>query len=89
MDELQEMHLGLSQQMQQFATERKQISEAITEVQRRISILDEAMSWGPVAAKPYQEPPLEGNFQTVVAENTEMQWVQQLVKLPPPGTWVG
>lgn len=62
MDEMQDMHMGLRQQLQQFEMERQQIGEAIIEVQRRISVLNEAMSWSPVAAEPYQEVPAENEW---------------------------
>ena len=68
MGQIQEMHLGLRQQLQQFEMKRKETGEAIIEIQRRISVLDEAMSWRPVAAEPYQQIP---------AGNTEMQWVNK------------
>ena len=54
MGQMQEMHLSLSQQLHQLATIRKQMGEDIIEIQRRISVLDEAMSWGAVAADPGQ-----------------------------------
>lgn len=51
MGEMQEMHLGLHQQLQQFQMSQQQIAEAITETQRRTSVLEEAMSWSPVVAE--------------------------------------
>jgi len=51
MDDMQEMHLSLRQQLQQFQMRRQQIAEAITETQRRTSVLEEAMSWSPVGAE--------------------------------------
>ena len=77
MDEIQEMHLSLQQQLDQLEAEHHQIGEGILETQRRIGILDEAMSWSPVEVEPYQELPLEDAFQTADAEDTEIQWVNR------------
>lgn len=51
MNRMQEMHLGLRQQLQQLAMIREQKGQDIIEVQRRISVLEEAMSWNAVAAE--------------------------------------
>ena len=55
MHEIQEMRLGLRQQLEQLEMKRRQIDEAIIEFQRRISGLGEAMDWRPVAAESYQQ----------------------------------
>ena len=51
MQEMQEMHLGLRQQLEQLEIERRQIDEAVIEFQRRIS----GLAWRPIAAESYQE----------------------------------
>ena len=66
MDDIQEMHLNLRQQLQRLETTREQIGEAIIEVQRRIGILDEALSWSPIEV--HQELSPEQAFRTVDAE---------------------
>jgi len=54
MQDIQEMHLDLQEQLQQFERKQEQIGEGIIEAQRRISILDEAMSRSPIElAKSY------------------------------------
>ena len=54
MHEIQETHQCLHEQLQQFEMIQAQIGEGITEVQRRIGILDEAMSWSPIEVEPHQ-----------------------------------
>lgn len=44
MQDTQELHLSLHQQLFQLEFEQQQIGEGIIEVERRIGILDEAMS---------------------------------------------
>ena len=77
MDEIQEMHLGLQEELQQFETRQEQIGEGIIEVQRRIGILDEAMSWCPIEVEPCRELLLEDEFLTADAEDTEIEWVNR------------
>lgn len=52
---MQEMHLGLRQQLEQLEMRRRQIDEAVIEFHRRISGLGKATLWRPVAAESYQE----------------------------------
>ena len=62
MQDIQEMHLNLHEQLQQFEREQEQIGEGIIEGQRRIGILDEAMSWSAVEVGSYQVLPQEYGF---------------------------
>jgi len=55
MQDIQEMHLSLHQQLGQLESEQHQIGEGIIEVKRRISILDEAISWSPIEVEAYQK----------------------------------
>ncbi len=48
---MQEMRLGLRQQLEQLEMKRRQIDEAIIEFQRRIS----GLPWRPVTTESYQE----------------------------------
>ena len=57
MQDTQELHLSLHQQLFQLEFEQQQIGEGIIEVERRIGILDEAMSWSPVEVEAYREFP--------------------------------
>ncbi len=77
MQDIQDMHMGLQEELQQFEMRQEQIGEGIIEIQRRIAILDEAMAWSPIEVKPYQEFPLEDGFQTAAAEDTEIEWVNR------------
>ena len=77
MEDIQEMHLGLQDELQQFEMRQKEIGEGITEVERRIGILDEAMAWSPVEVEPSQELLLEDEFQAVDAGDAEIQWVNR------------
>ncbi len=52
---MRKLHQSLDQQLDQLETERDQIAKAIIEVQRRIGILDEVMSW----TFPEEEEPQE------------------------------
>ena len=54
MQDIQDMHQCLHEQMQQFEMMQEQIGEGIIEVQRRTGILDEAMSWSPIEVEPHQ-----------------------------------
>ncbi len=54
MQNIQEMHLCLHEQLQQFEMMQEQIGEGIIEVQRRTGILDEAMSWSPIEVEHHQ-----------------------------------
>ena len=65
MQDMQEMHLSLREELQQFETRQEQIGEGIIAVNRRIGILDEAMSWGPVEGELSQELPQEDEFHTL------------------------
>ena len=77
MQDIQEMHLGLQDELQRFEMRQKEIGEGIIEVNRRIGILDEAMTWSPVEVEPTQELLLEDEFQAVDAEDTEIQWLNR------------
>ena len=44
---MQKLHQSLDQQLGQLETERVQVAESVIEVQRRIDILKEVMSWDP------------------------------------------
>ena len=77
MQDIQEMHLSLHEQLQQFETRQEQIGEGIIEAKRRIGVLDEAMSWSPIEVEPCQELLLGDAFQTADAEDTEIQWVNR------------
>ncbi len=77
MDDIQEMHLGLQDELQRFEMRQEKIGEGIIEVERRIGILDEAMAWSPVEVEPSQELLLEDEFQSVDADDTKIQWVNR------------
>ncbi len=77
MQDIQEIHLGLQDELQQFEMRQKEIGDGIIEVKRRIGILDEAMAWSPVEVEPFQELLLEDEVQAVDAEDTEIQWVNR------------
>ena len=70
MHEIQEMHLGLQQELKQLEMRQEQIGEGIVEAKRRIAILDEAMAWSPIEGEPFPEDA----FPTVEAEDTEIEW---------------
>jgi len=71
MQDIQDMHLGLQEELQGLELKQEQIGEGIIEVQRRIGILNEAMSWSPLEVEPFPED----TFPTVEAEDTEIEWV--------------
>ena len=48
MQDVLEIHLCLQQRLGQLESDRHRVAEGIIEVKRRISILEEAMSWSPV-----------------------------------------
>ena len=77
MNDIQEMHLSLQEQLQQFEMKQEQIGEGIVETQRRIGIVDEAMSWSPIQVEFYQQPPVEDASQTADTEDTEIEWVNR------------
>ena len=49
------LHLGLVQQLAQLETRQCQIGDAIAEVNRRIAVLDEVISWNMPEAESEQE----------------------------------
>lgn len=55
MQDIQELNVNLLQQLDQLEANHRQIGDGIIEVQRRIGILDEAMSWSPVEIGVHQE----------------------------------
>ena len=83
MQDIQENHQCLQGQLQQFEMMQEQMGEVIIEVQRRIGILDEAMCWISIEVEPYQALPLEDAFQTVDAEDTEIQLEVEPQEFPP------
>ncbi len=58
---MRKLHQSLDLKLGQLETERDQIAETIIEVQRRIEVLDEVMSWSVPGEEPEEEPPLEDN----------------------------
>ena len=77
MQEIQDMHLGLQEELQRFELKQEQMSEGIIETKRRIGILDEAMAWSPIEIEPSQELLLEDELQAVDAEEPEIEWVNR------------
>ena len=77
MGDIQEMHLSLQEELQQFEMKQEQIGQGIIEVQRRIGILDEAISWSPIEVEPSQELELGDAFLAADAEDTEIEWVNR------------
>ena len=76
--DIQEMYLGLQEQLQQFERKQEQLGEGIIEAQRRISILDEAMSWSAVEVESYQGLPQEYGFVNgAVGEETDQGLPQE------------
>lgn len=73
MQDFQEMHLGLQEELQKFEMRQEEIGEGIVETKRRIGILDEAMAWSPIEVEPFPEDA----FPTVEAEDTEIEWVNR------------
>ena len=65
---MREMHQSLQQQLHQFETEQEQIAQAIIEVQRRIAMLDEVMSWSVPGLEAQQEFAPEFEYQNGDAE---------------------
>ncbi len=65
---MRKLHLSLHQQLNQFEAEQQQIAEAIIEVQRRIAILDEVMSWSVPGYEAEQEYSHEFEYQNGDAE---------------------
>ncbi len=68
MQDIQDMHLGLQEELQQFERKQEEIGEGIIETKRRIGILDEVMVWAPIEVEPSQEHPLE---------DAEIEWVNR------------
>ena len=58
---MRQLYQSLLEQLQQLETEQERIGEAIIEVQRRIDVLDEVMSWSVPGGEPEEELPLEDN----------------------------
>jgi hypothetical protein len=52
---MQKLHLGLAQQLGQLETRQDQIGDAIAEVNRRIAIIDEVISWSMPEGESQQE----------------------------------
>ena len=77
MQDIQEMHLGLQDELQQFEGRQKEIGKGIIEVKRRIGVLDEAMAWSLVEVESSQELFLEDEFRAADAEDNEIQWVNR------------
>ena len=69
---MQKMHLSLHQQLHQFESEQEQIAQAIIEVQRRIAMLDEVMSWSVPGFEAEQEFSHEFEYQNGDAEMPSM-----------------
>ena len=69
---MRKMHLSLHQQLNQFEAEQQQIADAIIEVQRRIAILDEVMSWSVPSYEAEQEYSHEFEYQNGDAEVPSM-----------------
>ena len=65
---MRKMHLSLHQQLHQFESEQEQIAQAIIEVQRRIVVLDEVMSWSVPGLEAEQEFTHEFEYQNGDAE---------------------
>ncbi len=51
-------HQSLPEQLERLETEQEENAEAITEVRRRIEVLDEVMSWSVTEEEPKEEFPL-------------------------------
>ena len=84
---MRKLHLNLQEQLQSFEMERKEISEAIIEVQKRIKILDDIMSWtlpeqpsdrehgqGKV---PLAEVPLKDESLNGVHQGPDIEWINR------------
>ena len=69
---MRKMHLSLHQQLHQFETEQEQIAQSIIEVQRRIAVLDEVMSWSVPGLEAEQEFTREFEYQNGDAEIPSM-----------------
>ena len=69
---MRKMHLSLHQQLDQFETEQEQIAQAILEVQRRIAVLDEVMSWSVPGLEAEQEFTPEFEYKNGDAEIPSM-----------------
>ena len=65
---MRKMHLSLHEQLQQFESEQEQVEQSIIEVQRRIAILDEVMSWSVPGFEAEQEFSHEYEYQNGDAE---------------------
>lgn len=84
---MRNLHLSLQEQLDHFEKEQKGIAEAIIEVQKRIEILDEVMSWTlpeeGSGREPGQEefPPadlsLEDEFHNAEAEAPVIEWINR------------
>ena len=88
MEDIQEMQLGLMEELHQFEEKQEQIGAEIIEAKRRIGILDEAIAWCPVEVEPYQEFSLEDAFQAALAEDTEVEWLFRVGKLGRESFWI-
>lgn len=69
---MREMHQSLQQQLHQFETEQEQIAQAIIEVQRRMAMLDEVMSWSVPGLEAQQEFTHEFEYKNGDAEIPSM-----------------
>jgi len=84
---MRKLHLSLQEQLDHFEMEQKEIAETIIEVQKRIEILDEVMSWTlPEQGSdrehgqeefPLAELSLEDEFDNAEAEAPVIEWINR------------
>ncbi len=84
---MRKLHLSLQEQLDHFDMKQEQIAEAIIEVQKRIKILDEVMSWtlpeqgsGRELGQeefPLAELPLEHESHDADDEGPEIEWIDR------------
>jgi len=70
---MRQLYQSLLEQLERLEVEQERIGEAITEVRRRIELLDEVMSWRVPGEEPKEEFPLEDGLQDM-DEDTVIKW---------------